>query len=91
MKGLPFISSFNVNQDVNIGQVCFNTISIPLTSYSPWNNNYFTQQFYTLKSIIIASRDNTNVASGSVNGFFPHSSNKFQLNQAYFRIIKSCW
>jgi hypothetical protein len=47
MKGLPFISSFNVNQDVNIGQVCFNTISIPLTSYSPWNNNYFTQQFYT--------------------------------------------
>jgi hypothetical protein len=40
----------------------------------------------SLKSIIIASRDNINVASGNVNGFFPHSSNKFQLNQAYFRI-----
>jgi hypothetical protein len=47
MKGLPFISSFNVNQDVNIGQVCFSTISNPLISYSPWNNNYFTKQFYT--------------------------------------------
>jgi hypothetical protein len=47
--------------------------------------------FLSLKSIIIASRDNTSVASGNVNGFFPHSSNKFQLNQAYFRIIKSCW
>jgi hypothetical protein len=43
-------------------------------------------KFSSLKSIIIATRDNTNVASGNVNGFFPHSSNKFLLNQAYFRI-----
>jgi hypothetical protein len=43
-------------------------------------------KFSSLKSIIIATRDNTSVASGNVNGFFPHSSNKFQLNQAYFRI-----
>jgi hypothetical protein len=43
-------------------------------------------KFSSLKSIIIATRDNTNVASGTVNGYFPHSSNKFLLNQAYFRI-----
>jgi hypothetical protein len=47
MKGLPFISSFNINQDVNIGQVCFNVISLPATASTPWNNNYFSQQYYT--------------------------------------------
>jgi hypothetical protein len=43
-------------------------------------------KFSSLKPIIIASRDNTSVASGNVNGVFPDSSNKFQLNQTYFRI-----
>jgi hypothetical protein len=43
-------------------------------------------KFSSLKSIIIATRDNVNNIPGTVNGFFPHSSDKFQLNQAYFRI-----
>jgi hypothetical protein len=47
MKGLPFTSSFNVNQDVNTGQVCFNTINLPLGASTAWNNNYFSQQYYT--------------------------------------------
>jgi hypothetical protein len=61
--------------------------SLPTTSTASTTFSMpIAAKFSSLKSIIIATRDNTNVASGNVNGFFPHSSNKYQLNQAYFRI-----
>ena len=49
MRGLNFTSSYSQASGNNNNSIVLSTVQVPLTNNTAWENNYFTQQYFTFQ------------------------------------------